>query len=108
MELDERTLLDDERSDEDTTIEDDERVEDTEERLDEDDERIEEDEDRTDDDTSVELLDLLVDTEDTAPPQIAPVTAGVSIAPLLAFTCTPNATVCPGWILPFQLKLVAL
>lgn len=52
-----------------------------------------------------ELLEL--GAEDAGvPPQILPVTAGVSAAPLV-FTCIPNETVWPGWILPFQLKLVA-
>lgn len=45
--------------------------------------------------------------ETCVPPQILPVTVGVSMAPL-AFTCIPKATVCPGWILPFQLRLVAV
>jgi hypothetical protein len=44
---------------------------------------------------------------DTTPPQIAPVTAGVSTAPLV-LTCIPKATVWPGWIAPFQPRLVAL
>lgn len=44
---------------------------------------------------------------ETVPPQIAPVTAGVSTAPLV-FTCIPKLTVWPGWIAPFQLRLVAL
>ena len=52
-----------------------------------------------------ELLEL--DAEEAGlPPQILPVTAGVSAAPLV-FTCMPKDTVCPGWMLPFQLKLVA-
>jgi hypothetical protein len=46
-----------------------------------------------------DLLDeiTLDGVDDTAelPPQIAPVTTGVSIAPL-AFTCIPKTTVCPG------------
>jgi hypothetical protein len=47
--------------------------------------------------------------EDTgAVPQIEPVIPGTSIAPPLAFTCTPKATFCPGWILPFQLRFVAI
>lgn len=57
-------------------------------------------EDGTDDETTLD------EAEDTAP-QIAPVTAGVSIAPPLAFTCTPKETFCPGWIVPFQFRLVA-
>ena len=52
-----------------------------------------------------ELLEL--DAEDVLPPQILPVTAGVSAAPLV-FSCIPNETVCPGWMLPFQLKFVAV
>ena len=52
-----------------------------------------------------ELLEL--DAEEAGVlPQILPVTAGVSAAPLV-FTCTPKETVCPGWILPFQLRLLA-
>ena len=47
--------------------------------------------------------------EDTGEvPHIEPVMLGTSIAPPLAFTCTPKATVCPGWILPFQLRFVAV
>jgi hypothetical protein len=40
------------------------------------------------------------------PPQMEPVTVGVSTAPLV-LTCNPKDTVCPGWTLPFQLKLDA-
>lgn len=77
--LDDNTLDDDEREDEDST------------------------EDCTDDDTTLERA------EDAAElvPQIAPVTTGVSTAPLVA-TCNPNDTVCPGEIPPFQPRLVAL
>jgi hypothetical protein len=48
-----------------------------------------------------------LDATDEAAPQIAPVTTGVSTAPLV-FTCTPKDTVFPGCTLPFQLKLEAL
>lgn len=68
---------------------------------------IDEDE-RELDDTGV--LDTGVDDwtlEDVAVPQIGPVTGGVSIAPPLAFTCKPKDTFWPGWIVPFQLRLVA-
>jgi hypothetical protein len=53
------------------------------------------------------LEETTLDATDEAAPQIEPVTAGVSIAPPLAFTCTPNDTFCPGWIVPFQFRLVA-
>ena len=108
IELDERKLLDEERMEEDIATDDDERTVDTEERIDDnEDERIDDDGERTDDDNADETLDLLVDTDDVLPPQIAPVTVGVSTVPF-ALTCKPNATVCPGWILLFQLKLEAL
>jgi hypothetical protein len=60
----------------------------------------------------LEDLDELIDEEReddeaTVPPHIEPVTDGVSIAPL-PLTCIPNVRVCPGWILLFQLILVAL
>jgi hypothetical protein len=102
-------LLDDERTeDEITATEDDDRIDDTDERTDDEDEERMDDDERTEDGTD-ETLDLLVDTdEDVTPPQTAPVTAGVSIAPPLAFTCKPKTAVCPGWIFPFQLKLLAL
>lgn len=54
-----------------------------------------------------ELIDEEREDEATVPPQTLPVTVGVSIAPL-PLTCIPKATVCPGCILPFQLRLVAL
>ncbi len=54
-----------------------------------------------------ELTDEEREDEATVPPQTLPVTVGVSIAPL-PLTCIPKATVCPGCILPFQLRLVAL
>lgn len=63
---------------------------------------IDEDE-RELDDTGVDDWTL----EDVAVPQIGPVTGGVSIAPPLAFTCKPKDTFWPGWIVPFQLRLVA-
>ena len=53
------------------------------------------------------LDDRILDATDEAAPQIAPVTTGVSTAPLV-LTCIPNETVCPAGILPFQLKLDAL
>lgn len=46
------------------------------------------------------------DTLEVVPPQILPVTAGVSTLPL-ALTCNPKETVCPGWIPAFQPRLVA-
>ncbi len=52
-------------------------------------------------------LEEMADEEDPAALQIAPVTRGISTAPLV-LTCIPNDTVCPGWIPPFQLKLDAL
>ena len=64
----------------------------------------EDDDDVRDDDV---LEGVTLDDQETALPQIAPVTAGVSTAPLV-FTCIPKATVWPGWIAPFQLRLVAL
>lgn len=92
------TLLDEERTDE--VAADDERIDDIED--------VRSDEElRTDDDIE-EMLDLLVDTVDEVFPQIPPLTTGVSIAAPLAFTCKPNAMVCPGWMLAFQLKLDAL
>ena len=68
----------------DNTLDDDERTT----------EEIEED--CTDDETTLERA------EDAAElvPQIAPLTTGVSTAPLVA-TCIPNDTVCPGAIPPF-------
>ena len=53
------------------------------------------------------LDERILDATDEAAPQIAPVTTGVSTAPLV-LTCIPNETVCPAGILPFQLKLDAL
>lgn len=76
-ELDNATLLDERL--EDTTLAD--------ERID-DDAAIDEgaiDEDET-------TLDFAEDTDEALPPQIAPVTAGVSTAPLV-LTCTPKETV---------------
>lgn len=45
--------------------------------------------------------------DDTAVPQAAPVTVGVSAAPAPLVPCTPNSTYCPGWIVLFQLRLLA-
>lgn len=92
-ELDDRDEEDiDDREDEDTEEEEtDEREDDTEER------------------EELEILDERLDDiadEACVPAQMLPVTFGVSALPLV-FTCTPNATVCPGCILPFQLTLVA-
>jgi hypothetical protein len=83
------------------------------------DERIDDDE-RTDEDGAIEdegtLEDEILDgitldrTEDATElwaPQTAPVTTGISTAPLV-LTCTPKDTVFPGWTLPFQLKFDAL
>ncbi len=67
-------------------------------------------EDDTEEREELEILDdRLEDLDDDiwVPLQILPVTAGVSTAPL-ALTCTPNATVCPGCMLAFQLMLVAV
>jgi hypothetical protein len=56
----------------------------------------------------LELIDEEEREDDvTEPPHMLPVTTGVSIAPL-PLTCIPKATVCPGCMLPFQLRLVAL
>lgn len=76
------------------------------------------DEGRNDEDEGIELddgieldegaLDETTLDELVTIPQIDPVTTGVSIAPPLAFTCTPKDTFCPGWILPFQFRLVAV
>jgi len=85
IELDERKLLDEERREEDKAIDDDERIDDEDERIDDEDERTDEestDEEITDEESTDETLDLLVDADELIPPQIAPVTMGVSIAPL--------------------------
>jgi hypothetical protein len=68
-----------------------------------------EDDVRTEEDDDVEAEVFTDDEllEDTLPPQTAPVTTGVSTAPLVS-NCTPKDATCPGWRLPFQLKLVAL
>lgn len=66
-----------------------------------------EDDERTDEAKDDEAKDLADDADDVVPLQIAPVTAGVSTAPLVA-TCTPKDTVCPGFKLPFQPTLDAL
>jgi hypothetical protein len=75
---------------------------------------------RTDEDGAIEdegtLEDEILDgitldrTEDATElwaPQTAPVTTGISTAPLV-LTCTPKDTVFPGWTLSFQLKFDAL
>jgi hypothetical protein len=89
--LDEEDM--DDREDEETEEETDEREDDTEER-----EELERLDDRLED----EAID-----ETWVPPHMLPVTVGVSTAPF-AFTCTPNATVCPGCMPAFQLRLVAV
>jgi hypothetical protein len=43
----------------------------------------------------------------TAPPQILPVSCGISAAPLVS-TCTPNTALWLGCKLPFQATLVAV
>lgn len=61
--------------------------------------------------TDDELLTLLTAMElgadDLAPPQILPVTTGRSALPPRLSTWKPNCTLWPGWIVPFQLKLLA-
>lgn len=75
-------------------------------KLDED-ERIDEDEERTDDGSGDEItLERTEDATELGAPQIAPVTTGVSTAPLVV-TCIPKDAVCPGCTVPFQLRLVA-
>ena len=56
----------------------------------------------------LELLSLLLDVLDVIAEQSAPCTCGISIAPLLVAPCKPNSTDCPGWMLLFQLRLVAV
>ena len=91
LELTEERLLEDEDIDE---------VTDDEERIDDD------EEERMEDTTLDDRLDI--DDADEPPlPQIAPVTTGVSTAPLV-LTCTPKDATCPGCKLPFQLRLDAL
>lgn len=92
----EEERLDEERLDERTL----DRLEDD--KLDDD--KLDVDE-RTDDEEAT--LDFTDDAEEALPPQILPVTSGVSTAPLV-FTCTPKDAICPGCRFPFQLKLVAL
>lgn len=105
LELDDREeLLDDKLDDLDEDDRDDREDEETEE------EETNEREDDTEEREELEILDdRLEDTddEDWVPPHMLPVTTGVSTAPL-ALTCTPNATVWPGCMLPFQLMLVAV
>jgi hypothetical protein len=82
---------------------------DDEDRDDREDEEIDEEEtdEREDDREELEILDdRLEDTDEGWVPQMLPVTVGVSALPLV-FTCTPNAIVCPGCMLPFQLTLLA-
>lgn len=83
-ELDEATLLEERSDDEATSDEDDER-----------------NDEATTEDTTLDLA------EDAVPPQIAPVTTGVSTAPLV-LTCTPKEMDCPGCTVPFQPRLDAL
>lgn len=59
-----------------------------------------------------ELLALLGATDETGvdealPPQILPVIAGRSALPPRLSTWKPNCTLWPGWMEPFQLKLLA-
>jgi hypothetical protein len=85
----------------------DERIEELE-LTSEDEERSDEDDERTDDGALDETtLDETAEADEPAALQIAPVTTGVSTAPLV-LTCRPKETVCPGCTLPFQLKLDAL
>jgi hypothetical protein len=69
-------------------------------RLDEDERK---DDEGNEDETTLERID---DADEVLPVQIAPVTAGVSTAPLV-LTCTPKETVWPGCTPPFQPRLVA-
>lgn len=80
-ELDDDKLLD-ERMEEDNTLDDD---------------RIEEDDERTDEDGILDetTLEDTADADEPAALQIAPVTTGVSTAPLV-LTCIPKDIVCPG------------
>lgn len=55
----------------------------------------------------IELLEREVDAALDAAPQPVPVTTGISAAPALLVPWKPNSTVWLGWILAFQLKLVA-
>lgn len=77
-----------------------------EDRMDELEIAIDEEERELDNRVALETVDDWA-LEDVAVPQMDPVTAGVSIAPPLAFTCKPKDTFCPGGILAFQLRLVA-
>jgi hypothetical protein len=90
----------------------DERLDDTKEPRDDlaidDEERVDEADDRIDEGALDETrLDETAAADEPAALQIAPVTTGVSTAPLV-LTCIPKDTVCPGGTLPFQLKLDAL
>lgn len=63
------------------------------------------------DELLLELLEELLEEEvvlEPEPLQAAPVTAGISAVPPLVLPIMPNSTVCPGAMLPFQLKFVAL
>ena len=85
----------------------DERIEELE-LITDDEERGDEDDERTDDGTLDEtILDDTDEADEPAGLQIAPVTIGVSTAPLV-LTCNPKDTVCPGCTVPFQLILDAL
>lgn len=98
--LEDTELLLDKRLDDTNELKDELTI-DEEERSDEDDERI--------DDGALEetRLDETAEADEPAALQIAPVTTGVSTAPLV-LTCIPKETVCPGGTFPFQLKLDAL
>lgn len=87
-----------------------------EERIDElelitdDEERNDEDEAREEEGIELDegaLEEIALEDNGGVVPQIDPVTAGVSIAAPLEFTCTPKDTFWPGGIVPFQFKLVA-
>src|SRR5690606_29989654 len=58
-------------------------------------------------DGGIELATLLLAAELVTPEQTDPVTTGVSTLPLLVLTCKPNSTVWPGWMVLFQLRLLA-
>jgi hypothetical protein len=104
LELEDREELDSELDDLDEEDMDDREDEETEE------EETDEREDDTEEREELERLDDRledIDDEVRVPPHMLPVTVGVSTAPF-AFTCTPNATVWPGCMPAFQLRLVAL
>lgn len=61
-----------------------------------DDERIDEDDERAEDGSEEDItLDRVEDAVELAARQIAPLTTGISTAPLVT-TCMPNEIVCPG------------